>query len=126
MGMANSRRQQQVASLILEIVSELLQRKAKDPRLGFITVTRVEVSPDLRHAKLLVSVLGSPEEREQSLAALEHSLPFLRRELAHRLELRYVPELTVKFDPTIEYSTRIAELLHQASPDRSHGGNDRG
>ncbi len=124
--MASNRRQQQVASLILEIVSELLQRKAKDPRLGFITVTRVEVSPDLRHAKLLVSVLGSPSERDQSLAALEHSLPFLRRELAHRLDLRYVPELSVKFDPSIEYSTRIAELLQQAASEgRGEGGEHK-
>lgn len=121
--MASSRRREQVASLILEIVSELLQRKAKDPRLGFITVTRVDVSPDLRHAKILVSVLGSGEERERSLTALEHSLPFLRRELAHRLDLRYVPELSVKFDPSVEYSTRIAELLHQAASEGHRGGN---
>ncbi len=123
--MASSRRQQQVASLILEIISELLQHKARDPRLGFVTVTRVEVSPDLRHAKILVSVLGDAEEKEQSLRALEHSIPFLRRELAQKLDLRYVPELVVKFDPSIEYSTRIAELLHQAgSPGQGGGRKD--
>ena len=98
-----SRRQQQVADQI--------QRELKDPRLGFVTVTSVEVTPDLRYARVFFSVMGTPEEEQATQQALEHATGFLRHELAAHLDLRFVPELSFRHDPSIAQGDRIARLL---------------
>lgn len=102
-----------MAEAIKEEVSTLIQRELKDPRLGFVTVTRVEVSPDLRHSKVFFSVLGSDESKKESLAILKRASGFLRRELSHRLTIRYVPELHFEFDIAMEHGEKIQRLLHQ-------------
>ena len=106
-----SRRQQQVGDLIQREISVLVQRELKDPRLGFVTVTSVEVSPDLRYARVFYSVMGTPEEQKGTQAALDHATGFLRHELAGRIEMRYVPELSFRNDPSIAQGDRIARLL---------------
>jgi ribosome-binding factor A len=106
-----SRRQQQVADAIHKEVSVLIQRELKDPRLGFITVTRAEVSPDLHHARVFVSIMGTPEEQAASLKALESAAGFLRHELGTRLTMRYIPALQFRADISIAHSDRIARLL---------------
>src|SRR6476646_630554 len=105
-----TRRQQQVADLIQREISVLIQRELKDPRLGFVTITSVEVPPDLRYARVFYSVLGTPEEQKGTQQALEHASGFLRHELASRLDLRYVPELAFRNDPSIAHGDRIARL----------------
>jgi ribosome-binding factor A len=114
-----SRRQQQVADAIQKEVSVLIQRELKDPRLGFVTVTRAEVSPDLHHAKIFVSVLGSPEEQQATLKVLESAAGFLRHELGARLSMRYIPALQFRTDVSIAHSDRIARLLHELESDGS-------
>lgn len=94
-------------------LARLLHDEMKDPRLGFVSVTAVEVSKDLRHAKVFISVLGSEDVRKSSLAALKQATGFLRSELSKTLRARYIPELVFTFDPSIERGTRIAELLTQ-------------
>ena len=93
-------------------VSDIL-RRMKDPRLGFVTVTDVEVSNDLRHVKVFVSVLGSEEDRQRSLAVLEQARGYVRTEAGQRIRLRHTPEITFVFDPSVERGMRVMTLLSQ-------------
>lgn len=111
-----TRRTVRVNELLREEISDLLQREVKDPRLGegLITVTEVQVSPDLRHATVFISYLGEGEQAKV-LAGLAAAAPFLHRELVHRLTIRRVPEFTFRFDPSIERGARLASLIHEVS-----------
>ena len=108
-----TRRQIQVAEEIQQIISVLLQREVKDPRLGFVTVIKAEVTSDLKYSTVFVSVLGSPEEQKATMDALTSSRGFLRRELASRMSMRFVPELRFRLDHGVEYSDRINRLLNE-------------
>ena len=108
-----TRRQIQVAEEIQQIISVLLQREVKDPRLGFVTVIKAEVTSDLKYSTVYVSVLGSAEEQKASMEALTSSRGFLRRELASRMSMRFVPELRFKLDRGVEYSDQINRLLNE-------------
>lgn len=116
-----TRRTEQVADLIKEELCGLLERAVKDPGLGFVTLTDVEVDPDLRNARVFFSVLGDEAATQQSLAALQRASGFLRRELAHRLDLRYMPELHFVLDRSIERGQHIADLLRQVR-EQEEGG----
>lgn len=109
-------RPQRLGQRILEEVSELLLGELKDPRIGLATVTAVRVTPDLRQAFVGVSVTGSAKERKQTLEGLRAATPFIRHELAERLDIRRVPDLTFQLDDSEERAARIDELLQ-----RSHG-----
>lgn len=115
-----SRRTVRVNELLREQISELLLREVKDPRVskGLVTITEVQVSPDLRHATIYVSHLGDEAERTEALKGLENAAPFLHRELMHRLAMRNVPSLVFRFDPSIERGARLAELIHEVSGSR--------
>jgi ribosome-binding factor A len=115
-----TRRQRQVAELLHEEISLLIQRRVRDPRLGFVTVTGVEMSPDLRVAHVYVSVLGDEDDVEQSLASLRRAAGFFRRELGASLSLRYLPELIFRPDDTLERGLRIDQIidsLHEETPE---------
>jgi ribosome-binding factor A len=114
-----TRRQQQVADQIQREISVLIQREVKDPRLGFVTVTSVEVTQDLRYARVFYSVMGTPEEQEASHTALDRATGFLRHELAGKLEMRFVPELQFRHDPSIAQGDRIARLLAEIDQEQS-------
>ena len=111
--MPNLHRQEKLGELIAAELSELLRTRVKDPRVGFASITRVEVSGDFRHAKVFVSVMGSPEEREATMQGLKNATGFLRHELATRLVLRYMPEIAFKLDKSIEEGARILELIQK-------------
>lgn len=102
-----------VGEQIKKELSLILQTEFKDPRLGFITVTGVDVTNDLSQAKVYLSVLGSDEQKEDTLKALAKGTGFLRGELGRRIRLRHIPELIFKFDSSVEYGSRIDKLLHQ-------------
>jgi ribosome-binding factor A len=108
-----SQRQRQVAELLREDISRILREKIGDPRVGFVTITDIEVTPDLRHARVYVSVLGTQQERDASLDALEGAAHFIRGQLAHGWTLRYLPELEFRWDASIERGARILELLEE-------------
>jgi ribosome-binding factor A len=95
-----------------EALGEILQEEIKDPRIGFVTVTEVEVSPDLRLAKVWISVLGSEEEVEETQKGLEKAKGFMRRELGNRVRLRYTPELRIFLDRGAEISEKVQDILH--------------
>ena len=102
-----------VGEQIKKELSLILQTEFKDPRLGFITVTGVDVTNDLSQATVYLSVLGSDEQKEDTLKALAKGTGFLRSELGRRIRLRHVPELIFKFDSSVEYGSRIEHLLSQ-------------
>jgi len=96
-------------------MSLLIQTELKDPRIGFVTVTGVEVTSDLSQAKIYLSVLGTDQQKEETLHALARSKGFLRSELGKRIRMRHTPELLFKFDTSIEYGSRIEKLLEQVN-----------
>lgn len=101
-----------VGEQIKKELSEIIQREIKDPRIGFVTVTKVEMSGDLQIAKVYVSVLGSETEKQQTLAALEKATGYMRSEIGRRIRLRYTPELTFVIDQSLEHSEHINKLLN--------------
>jgi len=119
-----TRRQRQVAELLHEEISLLIQGRARDPRLRSVTVTDVEVSPDLRLAHVYVSVLGSEEEARQSLAGLRRAAGFLRRELAATVSLRYLPELDFRLDNSSQRGLRIDQLLESLHDEANAGDGE--
>ena len=109
---------ERVNNLIRREISELLQRQVKDPRLGnFVAVTEVSASPDLRYAKIFISCISSEEEKKEMLSALAAASGFLRNELARRIKLRRIPELSFQWDDSIERGAHLLELIDQVSTD---------
>jgi ribosome-binding factor A len=104
-------RRRRIDELLRETIGELLTREVVDPRIGFATVTEVETTPDLGHARVWVSVIGETAERAATIAALERAMVFVRRELGHRLHLRRIPELQVRLDESADRGTRVLRLL---------------
>lgn len=116
-----TRRIERVNKVIQQELSELLQRHVKDPRLGnFITITEVATSPDLKYAKIYVSHLGGEKEKQGTLSALAAASGFFRNELAKRLSLRRVPELTFQWDDSIERGCQILDLIDKVSREEKH------
>ena len=111
------RRSERLGHQIRVELAELLSRQVKDPRIGFATVTRVEMTADLHHARVFVSVLGSPQEQESSIEGLTSAAGFLRHEIGQRLALRRVPELTFILDHGAEAGEKIEMLLQQLHKD---------
>jgi ribosome-binding factor A len=101
-----------VRQVLSEAVGEL-----KDPRIGFVTVTGVETSPDLRHARVFVSVLGPQKKRERSLAGLEAAHGVLQRTLARELRMKRTPQLAFEYDPAVERGVRMTQLIDELAPD---------
>jgi len=107
-----SQRTERVQRLAREVLGEEIQN-LKDPRLGFTTVTAVRISPDLRHARVFVSVLGSDEERVSTMAALKSATPVLRTQLGQQVRMRYTPELVFELDTGADEAQRLEEILHR-------------
>jgi ribosome-binding factor A len=94
-------------------LSDIIGRKIKDPRIGFVTVTDVEVTGDLQQAKVYISVLGDNEQRENTLKGLAKAKGFIRTEIGKRIRLRKIPEIQFEFDESIDYGNRIETLLSE-------------
>jgi len=108
-----------VNEAVREVVSEAVG-ELKDPRIGFVTVTGVETSPDLRHARVFVSVLGSEAKRFKTLAGLEAAHGVLQARLARELRLKRTPQLAFEYDPTVERGVRMTQLIDELAPDADH------
>jgi ribosome-binding factor A len=108
-----AKRLDRLNQLLREEISQLIQRELKDPRLGFVTVTEVDLAPDLRSAKVFVSVLGDQTQWSASLAALVHARGFIRHWLREHLDLRVTPELIFRPDRSLEHAARIQQLLRE-------------
>jgi len=104
-------RTDRIDELLRQEIGQILERDVQDPRIGFVTVTDVETAPDLSTARVWVSVIGQPEEREQTMRALERAMPFVRHELGSRIRIRRIPELHLRTDDTAQRGTRVLQLL---------------
>jgi ribosome-binding factor A len=107
-----SQRTERIDELLRQEIGSIVSREVADPRVGFATITSVETTPDLRHAKVWVSVIGQPAERDATLAALRRAMPFVRHELGTRLRIKRIPDLHIQLDDTAERGTRVLRLLH--------------
>jgi len=119
-------RRARVAEQVHHELSEILQREMNDPRVGWVTVTRVDMSSDLCHAKVFVSVFGDEKTQETSLRVLQRATAHVRGQLGRRLRLRQVPELQFKLDHSLEHGQRIMDILKEteippAPPEDSDG-----
>jgi len=115
-----TQRTDRVDELLRQEIGQLLAREVADPRIGFATITDVETTPDLRHAKVWVSVIGTDAERHAAVAALAHAVPFIRHELGVRLRIKRIPDLHVRLDETSERGTRVLRLLDEIESGTSH------
>ena len=115
-----SRRTQQVGDEIQRILGEVIQYELKDPRVGFATVVGVEVSADLQHATVRVSVMGDDEQRDATMEGLQRARSFLRHRVAQELRhMRFVPELHLKLDRSLDYSIHIDDVLREVARERN-------
>ncbi len=120
------KRSDRVADSIRKEISEMFVKTIKDPRIGFITLTRVTVTEDCRLAKVYYSIVGTPEQKRQSMEGLNSAKGYIRRELGHRMNLKYTPELVFQFDPSIEYAIHMGELIDHLQEERAEkeGGDE--
>ncbi|MGE5484251.1 MAG: 30S ribosome-binding factor RbfA [Ignavibacteriales bacterium] len=107
-----------VAEAIKEEISDIIHHEIKDPRVGFASITSVEVSRDLRHAKVFVSVLGGESEKTETIKGLESASGFIRSELGRRVRLHHTPEILFRLDESIERAARIARIIHEQEGER--------
>jgi len=105
------KRSVRVGDQMKQEIADILMKKIKDPRIGFVTVTDVELSDDLRNAKVFVSIYGG--DRDETLKGLKSAAPFIRSELGRRMTMRCLPELLFRYDSTVEQGAHIMELLHE-------------
>src|SRR3989442_5723700 len=111
-------RADQVGAQVREEIMQIIRRDLKDPRIGFVSITGVRMSPDLRAARVRISVLGDETEQKNTLAGLRSAVGLIRHELGRRLEnLKFAPEIRFELDPSIEYSVHISQRLREILPD---------
>jgi ribosome-binding factor A len=120
------KRSEKVADLIQKEISQMLVKSIKDPRIGFVTITKVSVSEDCRFAKVYFSVAGTLAERERSMEGLDSAKGFVRKELGRRIRLRYTPEILFQFDPSIEYAIHMGELIQTIQQGKEPNGDEEG
>lgn len=108
-----SLRSNRVGEQMKKELGEIIGRKIKDPRIGFVTVTDVQVTGDLQQAKVFISVLGDADQKENTLKGLAKAKGFIRSEIGQRIRLRKTPEITFEFDESMDYGNRIDSLLYQ-------------
>lgn len=113
--MSVSLRMRKVNELLREVVAEEVMR-LKDPRIGFVTITGVNTSPDLRNATVFFSMMGSEEEQAESREALQHAAPRIQRAISGQVRLKYLPRLQFQLDEALAMGQRIEELLHHEDP----------
>jgi ribosome-binding factor A len=108
-----------VDELLRQEMGSILARDVEDPRIGFATIISIETTPDLRHAKVLVSVIGQPDDRRTTLSALGRAMPFVRHELGKRLRIKRIPEFHLELDESLERGTRVLHLLDELEAGRA-------
>jgi ribosome-binding factor A len=110
------KRSEKVAEAVHELISGLLVKGLKDPRIGFVTITGVKVSDDLHLASVYFTVVGSDEEKKATEAGLNSARGFIRKEIGKSLRMRYVPDILFKYDAAVEYGSRIEAILREIGP----------
>lgn len=111
------KRAQRVQELLLEEISNMLQHGLNDPRIGFVTITSIDLSDNLKHANVYVSIMGDEAQKEGSLEGLKSARGFIRQRLGKALHLRAIPELEFKLDRSIDHAAKINQLIHRIHQD---------
>ena len=111
-----------LAEQIRQDVGDILAREVHDPGIGFLTLTRVKVAPDLQQARVYYTLIGDDRAKKETQRGLEQARPFLRRQIGARIRLRRVPELTFEFDRSVEYQDRVEQLLREIEAERQARG----
>jgi ribosome-binding factor A len=113
-----SRRTEQVGDEIQRVLGDVIQNEVKDPRVGFVTVTGVTMTPDMSRANVRVSIMGGEAERKETMKALVRARGFLRRRVGEEVSLRIVPDIVLHLDTSLDQAMRITELLHEIEEER--------
>jgi ribosome-binding factor A len=119
------KRSERVSDLLKREIGDIVEKDLKDPRIGFVTIMKVEVSADLRHARVFFSVFGEPRIQEETWRGLDSAKFFIQGEVGRRLRLRYTPELSFQFDHSVEHGLHISNLiktLRKGRDDEPEGG----
>lgn len=120
-----SLRSHRVGEQMKKELGDIIGRKIKDPRIGFVTVTDVQVTGDLQQAKVYISVLGDEEQKEESLKGLAKATGFIRSEIGQRIRLRKTPEIFFEFDESIDYGNRIETILHELNKEKEKDSEEK-
>jgi ribosome-binding factor A len=108
-----TQRTDKIDALLRQEISQALEREVSDPRIGFVTVTNVETTPDLAHARVWVSVIGTEEERKATLIALRRAMPFIRHGLGEKIRIRRIPALEVRLDESVQRGSRVLQIINE-------------
>jgi ribosome-binding factor A len=114
-----TQRTDKIDELLRQEIGQALEREVTDPGIGFVTITKVETSPDLSHARVWVSVIGSEERRREAIAGLRRAMPYIRRGLGAKIRLRRIPQLEVRLDDTLVRGTRVLQIISELEAGRT-------
>jgi ribosome-binding factor A len=114
-------RPERVAEVIKEEVSRIIRERVSDPRIGFVSITTVELSPDLKDCKIFASVLGDKTEREKTFEGLRSATPYIRGQLGNVLKLRFVPDISFVYDKSIESASRVLAIMYKLNREAEEG-----
>lgn len=117
-------RQEKLREVLKEEISDILRREFKDPRLGFVTITDAEITSDLRHAKVFVSIMGNDEERNRNMKVLKGAEHFVRQAFGKRVRMKVIPEIHFYLDTSVDQGIRIFELLDQIKHDEQNRSSE--
>lgn len=120
----SKKREQRVGELLKEEISQIILREMKDPRIGFVSVTDVEVSGDLRHAKVFISVYGSEKEKKETMEGLNQAKGFIRKLVGDRIKTYHTPEIIFRYDDSIEHGVHISNLIKEVRKEEKEGKDD--
>lgn len=121
-----TQRPERVQEALRQEISRIVHEELKDPRLGFLTITKVELTKDLRHAKIYFSVLGGPKDKRLALNGLSSAKGYIKNLISERIKLRFMPEIVFKIDESLEHTQHIYDLLNKLKKERDNEGRDRG
>lgn len=124
--MFSYKRSERVKEQMLKVVNDVIKHEVKDPRIGFVTITRIELTENLRFAKIYVSVMGSEDEQAKSFKGIKSAAPFIRSRIGKNMRIKKLPELSFILDHGQEDSDRINRLMHQIESGNPPTGNDEG
>ena len=122
--MFSYKRSERVQEQMLKIINEVIKHEVKDPRIGFVTITRIELTENLRFARVYVSVMGSEDERAKSFKGIKSAAPFIRSRLGKNMRIKILPQISFILDHGQEDSDRINRLMHQLESEEAHRGSD--
>ena len=125
---SSSKKTEQLEKSLKKVINNIIYRKINDPRINFITITRIQASSDLKYAKIYVSIYGDEDHNKKCLEGLKSATKFIRGEIGRQLKIRFVPEIEFKIDENMEYQYKLLKIVSEIHQEKSHkkkGENDK-